>query len=182
MENNPLFTNKSLLNKEVVEKFNKFMGKKLAVSACFIVIGFSVVVGGLLCLANLFLGISVMGIGLIIGCPLTTFLIKDAMKKDTQRLLGGKKFLLNFEFFENEILIKAESSFEGENKFSFEGEEKIGYEDIVKVIVADTDIYIQRAGQANIVDQRGMTYGTAGELIEFLRDKNIKIEGVSKKR
>lgn len=181
MENNPLFTNKSLLNKEVVEKFNKFMGKKLSVSACLIVIGFSVVVGGLLCLANLFLGISVVGIGLIIGCPLTTLLIKDTMKKDTQRLLGGKKFLLNFEFFENEILIKAESSPEAENKFSFEGEEKIGYEEITKAVVVDTDIYVYRVGQANIVDQRGMTHGTAGELIEFLSNKKIKIEGVSKK-
>lgn len=175
-----LFSNKSSLDKQSVEKFNKLIGKKLSGYAILLVMVFCGVVGGLLCLVNLFLGIAVIGVGALIGCPLAVYLIKDAMKKDAEKLLGGKKYLVNFDFYDDKVSIRAEEASDGSNKYSFSGEEEFSYQDILKVIVNDVEIYIQRAGQANILDQRGMTHGTAGELIAFLTSKGLKIEGVKK--
>ncbi len=175
-----LFSNKSILDKSAVEKFNKLIGKKLTAYGIVLVMAFCGVVGGLLCLVNLFLGIAVIGVGALIGCPLTAYLIKDAMKKDAEKLLGGKKYLVNFDFYDDKVAIKAEEADEGASKYTYSGEEEFPYQDILKIIVNDVEIYIQRAGQANILDQRGMSQGTAGELIEFLRGKGVKIEGAPK--
>lgn len=174
MEEKLLFSNTSKLDQSVVEKFNKTISKKIIGYAILLVTLFCGVVGGLLCLLNLFLGIAVIGVGVVVGIPLVTFLIKDAMKKDSQKLMNGKKYLVHFEFYENELILKAEEANENEKEYTFSGEDRIDYTQILKIIVADTDVYIQRAGQANVLDQRGMTKGTAGELIEFLKSKGIK--------
>lgn len=175
MEEKLLFSNTSKLDQSVVEKFNKTISKKIIGYAILLVTLFCGVVGGLFCLLNLlFLGIAVIGTGVIVGIPLVAFLIKDAMKKASQKLMNGKKYLVHFEFYENELILKAEEANENEKEYTFSGEDRINYAQILKIIVADTDVYIQRAGQANVLDQRGMTKGTAGELIEFLKSKGIK--------
>lgn len=171
-----LFSNTSLLNKEAVDRFNKVTSKRIIGYGSLFVGCFSGIVGGLLCLVNLFLGISIIGVGFVIGIPLIAYLIKDAMKKDAQKLLDGKKYLVHFDFYEEGVKIRAEESLEEENKFKFSGEEEFSYEEIAKIVVSGTEIYIQRISQANILDQRGMTKSTAGELIQFLEKKGIKVK------
>lgn len=176
MEEKILFSNTSKLDQGVVEKFNKTISKKIIGYGILLVTLFCGVVGGLLCILNLFLGIAVIGAGVVVGIPLVTFLIKDSMKKNAQNLMNGKKYLVHFDFYENEILIKAEEAEEKDKHYTFSGEDRIDYAQILKVIVSDTDVYIQRAEQANVLDQRGMTKGTAGELIDFLKTKGIKVK------
>lgn len=175
MEEKVLFSNVSKLDENAVEKFNKVISKKIIGYAILIVVAFSGLIGGLLCIANLFLGIATIGVGVVVGIPLITYLIKDTMKKDAHKLLGGNKYLVHFDFYENEVLLKAEACTEGSKEYTPSGEDRMEYGEILKVIVSDTDIYIQRTGQANILDQRGMTKGTAGELIEFFKSKGIKV-------
>ena len=179
-ENKVLFSNTSKLDKDSVARFNKVIGKKITGYAVVLIVAFCAVVGAMLMLVNLFLGITVVGVGVIVGAPLGAYLIKDNMKKESEKFLAGKKYLVHFEFCEENIRIKAEASNENESKYSFSGEEILDYSMITKIVVSDTDLYLQRQGRANIIDQKGMTVGTAGELIEFLRAKGIKIEGLAK--
>lgn len=177
-----LFACVSKVDREAVDRFNKHIGKKVMTSGVALIIGFCALVGGLLCLVNLFLGITTIGVGVVIGAPLTGYIIKDAMKKQSESFLAGNKYLVHYDFFEDDIVIRAQVAEENEKNYQPVGEEVVSYAQILKVIVHDTDIYIQRQGQANIIDQRGMTKGTAGELIDFLKKKGLKMEGVAKSK
>lgn len=176
MEENPLFSNVSKLDLPAVEKFNKIIGKKLTTLSAGAVIVLCAVVGGLFCIFDLFLGIATIGVGVLIGAPLVAYFIKDSMKKNAGNLLQGEEYIVHFDFYQEEILLKAERKNTKTGKYEFSGEERVKYTDIAKVIVNGTDVYLQRTGQANILDQRGMTLKTAGELLEFLASKGLKIK------
>lgn len=68
------------------------------------------------------------------------------------------------------------------NDYSVNAEEKLLYSDLFQVVVYKTYIflYINKA-QSFVLNQKGMTLGTAGELILFLKDKGLKIIDKSSK-
>lgn len=180
MENDALFSNTSKLDEEVAKEFNAFMGKKITVYAVLALIVICGVLGGLSCIFNLFLGIAIIGVGALIGAPLTAYLIKDSLKKQSANALGGGKFLVHFDFYDSNFKIMVEGCKKEENEYKYVGEEVVDYLSITKIVVTDTKIYLQRNNnQANIVDQRGMTHGTAGELIDLLKGKGLKVEKMS---
>lgn len=93
MEGKVLFSNTSKLNQSNVETFNKIIGKKLTGYGILMICLVCGVIGGLLCIVDLFLGIAVIGVGFVVGIPLVSFGIKDTMKKNAQKLMSGKNIL-----------------------------------------------------------------------------------------
>ena len=90
---------------------------------------------------------------------------------------------LYFEFFQDYFMVTSEATTSKEsNDYSVNAEEKLLYSDLFQVVVYKTYIflYINKA-QSFVLNQKGMTLGTAGELILFLKDKGLKIIDKSSK-
>lgn len=177
------FKNTSKMNEDEIAVFQNYALKKTIILSSALLIGFCVLIGVGICFAQLYLGVAVIIAGALGGGVLMPFLMKDSVKKQNKLIFGEKKYLNHFEFYNDYLMVTSESTTSKEsNDYQKVAEEKVLYSDLFQVVVYKTYIflYINKA-QSFVLNQKGMTLGTAGELILFLKDKGLKIIDKSSK-
>lgn len=176
MENKIIFKNTSKMDSEEITLFQNAVMKKrvLVMSFIFCLIFAGAGVG--LSFVDMTLGIILIVCGIIGGFVLLPYLMKESQKKQNKEILGDKTYLNTYEFYNDYFEIISQAS---ENKKDYEevGSQKIYYKDLYKVVVYKERLFIFiNPRQSFIFHFKGMTQGTAGELIEFFKSKNIKIK------
>lgn len=177
------FKNTSKMNEDEIAVFQNYALKKTIILSSALLIGFCVLIGVGLCFIELYLGVAIIIAGVLGGGVLMPFLMKDSVKKQNKLVFGDRKYLNHFEFFKDYFMVTSEATTSKEsNDYSVNAEEKLLYSDLFQVVVYKTYIflYINKA-QSFVLNQKGMTLGTAGELILFLKDKGLKIIDKSSK-
>lgn len=175
--NETMFKNTSKMDHEEISIFQNSVTKKsiFVTSIVFALIFVGMGVG--FSFLNLTLGIIVIVCGLLGGFVLLPYLMKETMKKQNKAMLGDKKYLNTFEFFSDHMVATSEASKLEEEKYEVVGTQKIYYKDIFKVVVYRERLFIFiNARQSFILNFKGMTKGTAGEVVEFLKSNNVKIK------
>lgn len=169
------FSCTSKMSKNEIAVFESYIFKKLSFTCVTSIILICLMLGGAICFIDVFLGIAGVGIGVIVGIPLVLYLLKNELKKKDQQTIGDNVYLNRFDFYED--VIEIESQRKNGAQFEFSAKARDPYSGFAKAIVYSTYIFLLKNGnQAFILDQKGMTTGTAGELIEFLKSKGLKIE------
>ncbi len=177
------FKNTSKMNEDEIAVFQNYALKKTIILSSALLICFCVLIGVGLCFIELYLGVAIIIAGVLGGGVLMPFLMKDSVKKQNKLVFGDRKYLNHFEFFQDYFMVTSEATTSKEsNDYSVNAEEKLLYSDLFQVVVYKTYIflYINKA-QSFVLNQKGMTLGTAGELILFLKDKGLKIIDKSSK-
>ena len=112
---------------------------------------------------------------------LLPYLLKDNVKKQNKKNFDGKKFLNTFEFYKDYVTITCETQKPGKTEFEVAGKQNLNYVDIFKLVIYKEHLFIFiDESQSFIVSYKGMTKGTIAELIDFLKEKQIKTQDKSK--
>ena len=172
-----LFKNTSKMDENEITIFQNFALKKrvlitsILFATCFIAAG----VG--LCFVNLTMGIILIACGCVGGFVLLPYLMKESVKRQNNVILGEKKYLNTFEFYEDYVMISSEAtSSKDSNDYHPVATQKLMYQDVFKCVIYRQRLFIFiNAQQSFIVNFQGMTLHTIDELIEFLRGKGIKM-------
>ena len=172
-----IFKNISKMDHEEISIFQNSVSKKknLITSILFALIFAGLGVG--LSFIDLTLGIIIIACGVIGGFLLVPYLLKESMKKLNKETLGDRKYLNTFEFYDDFFSVSTEASPLTEQNFEVIGTQKIYYENLYKVLVYKERLFIFiNSRQSFIFDFKGMTKGTAGEVIELFKSKNVKVK------
>ncbi len=175
-EEKVLYRNTSRMNDEEISVFQNFALKKTTIVSSIV---FSLIFVGLgvgLCFADLTIGITLIVCGILGGVVLLPYLMKESVKKQNKVILGDKKYLNTFEFYEDYIFVSSKATPNKEsNDYEDIASQKLYYHEIFKVVVYKTYLFIYiNKRQSFILSFRGMTKGTIGEVIEYLKGKAIK--------
>ena len=123
-----------------------------------------------------FLGVAIIVVGAFGSLCFYPYLVKSNLKKQNEMIFKGKKYLNHFEFYEEEIFVTSEVSGENENQYEEKASEKFLYNEITKVVVYKQYLFLYLNNvQSLILNQKGMTTGVVADLIEFFKNKNIKV-------
>lgn len=171
------FKNTSKMDDEEISLFQNFALKKTTIISSIV---FALIFAGLgvgLSFVDMTLGITLIVCGLLGGFVLLPYLMKESLKKQNKQNLGDKKYLNTFEFYESYILITSEAnSSENKNEYQPIANQKLFYADIYKIVAYKEHLFIYiNPHQSFILNYKGMTKGTAGEIIELAKEKNIKL-------
>lgn len=182
-ENQMLFKNVSKMNEDEIVVFQNYALKKTIILSSALLIGFCALIGVGICFAQLYLGVAVIIAGALGGGVLMPFLMKDSVKKQNKLIFGEKKYLNHFEFYNDYLMVTSESTTSKEsNDYQKVAEEKVLYSDLFQVVLYKTYMFIYiNKSQSFVLNQRGMTLGTVGELVPFLKEKGLKIVDKSSK-
>ena len=177
-----LFQNTSKMNEDEIYVFQKYELKRSIIGAVAFVIGISLLIGIPMCFLNIYAGVAIIVAGIIAGGVLMPYLMKDSVKKQNMLLFGEQKHLNNFDFKENSVLIVSKSTKDKEsNDYEEVAREELSYLEFSQVVVYKTYLFLYLdQKQSFVINQRGMTKGTAGELVEFLITKGIRVIDKSK--
>ena len=177
MEENVLFKNTSKLDYEEITILQNFANKKVVFITSII---FALVFAGIgagLSFVNLTLGIIIIACGLLGAFVLVPYLMKESIKKANKESLGDKKYLNDYQFFEEYFEVESQASNLNENNFEKVGSQKIYYKDLYQVVVYQQHLFIFiNVRQSFILNFKGMTKGTAGELIEKLKSTKVLVK------
>ena len=172
--NDTLFKNTTKYDKESLLKLqNKVMLKWIILGASIIIL-ISLAVGvPLILFVNEFVGGALIIIGFLGGIVFLPYFIKNIIKKQ-QFLNEGEKYINSFEFFRDKFSIKSSTL---NSKNSNDKKIDVYYNDIYKIIISNLyiNIFISPS-ESLILDKRGMTKGTADDLIDLLSKLNLKVK------
>lgn len=177
-----IYKNTSKMDAEEIAVFQNSVTKKSIfwTSICFVLIFAGMGIG--LSFIDLTLGIILIVCGLIGGFVLLPYLFKENMKKTNKEMLGDKKYLNTFDFYHDYFNVASEASPLESTNFEVVGSQKIYYKDLHKVVVYKERLFVFiNPRQSFILNFKGMTKGTAGELIELFKSNNIKVKDQSLK-
>lgn len=175
-EKNVLFKNTSKMDDKEISLFQNFALRKKTIITSVIFSLFFIGGGIGLCFLDLTMGITFIICGVVGGVILLPYLMKETVKKQNQVTLGDKKYLNTFEFFEDHILVTSEATANKEsNDYKPMATQILPYNEIFKVVSYKEFlfIYINKV-QSFIVNFKGMTKGTIGEVIDLLKLKGVK--------
>lgn len=170
-----LFKNTSKMDNDEITLFqNKVMKKTTFItSICFALIFAGMGAG--LSFWNLTLGIILIVAGLIGGFVFIPYLMKETQKKQNKEMFGDKTYLNTYEFYQEYFDVTSQAS-ENNKDYEVVGSQKVYYKDLYKVVVYQERLFIfVNPRQSFIFSFKGMTKGTAGEVIELLKSQNVKI-------
>lgn len=175
-EKNAIFKNTSKMDDEEISLFQNFVLKKNTIISSLV---FSIIFigGGVgMCFVDLTIGLALAICGVIGGIILLPYLMKESLKKQNKITLGDRKYLNTFEFYEDHIFITSQAtSSPTANDYQEIASQKVFYKDLFKFVAYKEHLFIFiNQKQSFIFDYRGMTKGTAGEVVEFLKDKGVK--------
>lgn len=178
MENNEiLFKNTSKMDEEEITKFQNVVMKKRIV---WFSIVFSLIFAGIgagLSFVDLTFGIIIIVCGLLGGFVLFPYLMKEMQKKQNKSILSDKKYLNTYEFYQEFIAISTQSSENNSNSYQQIAQQKLYYKDIYQVWVYNDRLFIFiNPSQSFIFNFKGMTKGTAGEVVELFKTKGVKLK------
>lgn len=176
------FKNTSRMDANEISIFQSLALKKttMLVSVLFALLFVGAGVG--LAFWDLTVGI-VMGVcGIAGGFFFLPYLLKENQRKQNLQLLGDRKYLNTFEFFEDYFLVSSSATENAAGKEYFEvGTQHVNYQEVYKVVTYKDRLFIFiNQTQSFILNFKGMTTGTVAELVEFLKEKNIQVEDKSK--
>ncbi len=175
-EKKVLFKNTSKMDDEEISLFQNFALKKKTIISS-VVFSLVFVGGGVgMCFVDLNMGITLLVCGLVGGCVLLPYLMKEMVKKQNKITLGDKKYLNTFEFYEDYVFVTSEATPNKEsNEYKPMATQNLSYNEIYQVVSYKEFLFIYlNKAQSFIVNFRGMTKGTIGEVIELLKSKGIK--------
>ena len=172
-----LFKNTSRLNEEELLVFQNYALKKTIITMAIAIVAVFALAGVGLCFLELYLGITVIVAGLLGGVVLFPYMMKDSMKKQNKLMLGDKKYLNTFEFYNDYIIISNETTSSlTSNDYKEEAKSRVTYESLFRVDIYKTYIFIYiNKAQSFVLNQRGMTKGVVDDLIQFLKSKGLKV-------
>ncbi|MCI8554953.1 MAG: YcxB family protein [Clostridia bacterium] len=175
-EKNAIFKNTSKMDDEEISLFQNFVLKKNTIISSLV---FSIIFigGGVgMCFVDLTIGLALAICGVIGGIILLPYLMKESLKKQNKITLGDRKYLNTFEFYEDHIFITSQAtSSPTANDYQEIASQKVFYKDLYKFVAYKEHLFIFiNQKQSFIFDYRGMTKGTAGEVVEFLKAKGVK--------
>lgn len=171
------------MDKEEIALFQNFAMKKnlIILSICFALIFVGIGVG--VSFIELTFGIITIVCGVLGGFVLLPYLMKEQTKKQNQQNYGEKKYLNTFEFYEDYIQITTECSSPASKDYEKIASQKLYYQDVTKGVLYKDRLFLYIASnQCFIINYLGMTKGTIGEVIDFLKTKNIKIVDKTQKK
>lgn len=178
--NEVIFKNTSKMDMEEISLFQSTVLKKATFIASIIFALIFVGAGVGLSFVDTTLGIILIACGVIGGFVLLPYLIKDNQKKQNTQMLGDKRYLNTYEFYQEHIAISTEMARDNSNDYQNVATQTLNYQDIYQVKVYKERLFIFiSSSQSFIFNFKGMTKGTAAEVIEFLKTKNIKIKDKS---
>lgn len=177
MEDEVLFKNTSKMDDEEIALFQNFALKKstmissLIFTLCFVGVGIG------LCFIDLTMGITLIVCGAVGGVVLLPYLTKESIKKQNKITLGDKKYLNTFEFMDDCVNVESQATTTKEtNDYQPVATQKIFYRDIFKLVLYKEHLFLYiNARQSFILNFKGMTKGTVGELVQLLKEKGIKV-------
>ena len=179
-----LFKNTSRISEQELTKYQLKMLTKTIILFATVVILISVAVGlPLIFFVNEFVGGAIIVLGALGGAVLLPYLLKDSVKKQNAQILGDRKYLNTYEFFQDKMTIinSATDNFSS-SEYKEIARADIDIKNIYKLMVDPIYIFIYLdSRQSLFLDKRGMTKGTAGELVEFIQGKGVKIVDKTKK-
>ncbi len=175
-EKNAIFKNTSKMDDEEISLFQNFVLKKTTFISSLV---FSIIFigGGVgMCFVDLTIGIALAICGVIGGIILLPYLMKESLKKQNKITLGDRKYLNTFEFCQDYIFITSQAtSSPTANDYQEIASQKVFYKDLFKFVAYKEHLFIFiNQKQSFIFDYRGMTKGTAGEVVEYLKAKGVK--------
>lgn len=173
-----LFKNTSRINEQELTKFQLKMLKVPIILFAAAIILISIGAGvPIIIFLNEFAGGALIIFGAIGGGVLLPYLIKDSVKKQNASVLGDRKYLNTFEFYEDKmIIINSATKSLDDNDYTEIARAEVEISNIYRLLLDNIYIFIYLdKKQSLFLDQRGMTKGTAGELVEFLQNKGIKV-------
>ena len=172
-----LFKNTSRLNEEELLVFQNYALKKTIITMAIAIVAVFALAGVGLCFIELYLGITVIVAGLLGGVVLFPYMMKDSMKKQNKLMLGDKKYLNTFEFYNDYMIISNEATSSlTSNDYKEEANSRVTYESLFRVDIYKTYIFIYiNKAQSFVLNQRGMTKGVVDDLIQFLKSKGLKV-------
>ncbi len=170
------FKNTTKMDDEEISIFQSYALKKTTLISSILFSLLFVGAGIGISFIDLEMGIILIVCGLLGGFVLLPYLLKEILKKQNKTTLGDKKYLNTFEFCDEFILVESQASSSKEtNDYQQVASQKIFYKDVFKVVIYKEFLFVYlNARQSLILNFKGMTLGTAGELVEFLKGKNIK--------
>ncbi len=170
-----LYKNSSKMDDEEIIIFQNYALKKTLFISSIVFTLIFIAVGIGTSFFDLTMGIVFIVCGLLGGFVLLPYLIKENVKKQNKTSLGDKRYLNTFEFYEDYIFVESKASAKDKNEFQQVATQKVLYKDVFKIVVYREFLFIfLNARQSLILNFKGMTFGTAGEMIEFLKTKSIK--------
>ena len=175
-EKNAIFKNTSKMDDEEISLFQNFVLKKTTFISSLV---FSIIFigGGVgMCFVDLTIGLALAICGVIGGIILLPYLMKESLKKQNKITLGDRKYLNTFEFCQDYIFITSQAtSSPTANDYQEIASQKVFYKDLFKFVAYKEHLFIFiNQKQSFIFDYRGMTKGTAGEVVEYLKAKGVK--------
>ena len=164
-----LFKNTSKMDENEITLFQNYaLKKRVWITSIIFALSFAAL-GGFLCIVSLTMGIIIIACGCVGGFVLLPYLMKESIKRQNNIILGDKKYLNTFEFFEDYVNITSEAtSSKDSNDFAPVATQKLMYTDVFKCVIYKERLFI-------FINFKGMTKNTIGELIEFLKGKGIKM-------
>lgn len=175
-----LFKNTSKMDHEEISVFQNSVSKKANFTTSIIFTLIFVGAGVGLAFLDLTIGIIAIACGVLGGFVFLPYLLKENMKKVNKESLGDKKYLNTFEFYGDNFVVTSEASPLDEQKFEVVGSQKIYYKDLHKVVVYQERLFIFiNPRQSFIFNFKGMTKGTAGEVIELFKNNNVPVKDKS---
>ena len=176
--NEILFKNTSKMDMEEITMFqNTVMKKTIFVTSIIFALIFAGIVVGV-SFWDLTLGIIVVVCGIVGGFLFIPYLMKETQKKQNQTNFGDKKYLNTYELYGDYMTVTTQCAKpDAKNEYEEMDSQKLYYVDIYQVVVYHERLFIFiNPRQSFIFNFKGMTKGTAGEVVELFKKNNVKIK------
>ncbi len=169
-----LFYNTTKLTEEEITAFQTFAMKKDNLWASIFISLLSVGLGVGLIFVNTYVGVAIIIAGLLGGLVLFPYITKEQLKRQNLEMFEDGKYINTFEFYEDYLKVtNIDGNKTEENSIS----QEFKYDELYKFTLFKQYLFIfENKFQGFILAQTCMTKGTIGDLVDFLKSKNIPFE------
>ncbi len=164
------FKNITTLNESDITSFQLFALKRHTIIVATIITILLCGLGAGLCFVNTYVGSAIIIAGIVGGVFFFPYLSREQIKKQNAVLFSGGKYVNEFDFYENHMKVTNIDEEREEDYYqTFE------YQNIYKLVDFQDFIFIYVSkNQSFLILKTEMNKGTITELIDFLKNKNIK--------
>ena len=167
-----LFYNTTKLTEEEITAFQTFAMKKDNLWASIFISLLSVGLGVGLIFVNTYVGVAIIIAGLLGGLVLFPYITKEQLKRQNLEMFKDGKYINTFEFYEDHLTV-INTATNSEEPIS----QEFKYDELYKFTLYKQYLFIfENKFQGFILAQTCMTKGTIGDLVDFLKSKNIPFE------
>lgn len=126
---------------------------------------------------NTTVGIIMIVCGLAGGFWFLPYLMKESQKKQNMEVLGDRKYLNTYQFYEDHVFVTSTATADATSKeYNEVGTQRVDYKEVYKVVTYKDRLFIFiNKTQSFILSFQGMTMGVIEDLVKFLKSKEITI-------